>query len=124
MKWKRDEYTSGDDKCSDFYEGPFPKSEPEVKLLSGFLQKNNKHIKLFVNLDGYGQGLISFPGSSLKRKSLDDIQDIARSGLKNLKTHRGGMKYSIKKVNFRVGAPKWSVETFFLFLKKISTLGN
>lgn len=99
MKWKRGDYTAGDDKCSDFYEGPFAKSEPEVKLLSGFLQKNNKHIKLFVNLDGYGP-LISFPTSGSKRKSKkdEDIQDIAKSGLRNLKTHRSGAKkYMIKR---------------------------
>lgn len=98
VKWKRGEYTAGDDKCSDFYEGPFPKSEPEVKLLSSFLQKNNKLIKLFINLDGYGK-LISFPSSqNLKRKSVLEIQEIARQGLRNLKTHRSGeKKYLIKK---------------------------
>lgn len=97
MKWKRSDFTAGDDKCSDFYSGPFAKSEQEVKHLSSFLQKNNKHIKLFINLDGYGP-LISFPTSNLKRKSLDDIQEIAKAGLRNLKTHRSeGKRYMIKK---------------------------
>lgn len=97
MKWKKGDYTAGDDKCSDFYEGPFAKSEPEVKFVSSFLQKNNKHIKLFVNLDGYGS-LISFPTSRLKRKSMDDVQEIAKAGLRNLKTHRSeGKKYMIKR---------------------------
>jgi hypothetical protein len=114
VKWKRGDYTAGDDKCSDFFEGPFPKSEPEVKLLSNFVQKNNKHIKLFVSLDGYSN-LISFPKSNLKRKALDDIQEMAKAGLRNLKTHRSGRKKYLIKRDTLASSP----EGFAMYKAKI-----
>lgn len=96
-KWLKDDYNSGGNKCSDFYEGPNSRSEPEVKLLSNFLLKQNKTIRLFLNLDGYGSQ-ISFPSVKLKHRSVDDLNDVAKAGLKNLKMHRDReKKYFVRK---------------------------
>lgn len=90
VNWREDENTA-DDKCSDFYEGPSASSEPEVKLLSKFLKKHNKNIKLFVNLDGFGQQVL-FPSEDLKQSRIDDLNSMARSGLRNIKMHRSSEK--------------------------------
>jgi Zinc carboxypeptidase len=86
-KWKKDDHDSGGNRCSDFFEGSSARSESEVKLLSNFLLKNNKTIKLFLNLDGFGSQ-ISFPSTSLKASSIEILNDVAKAGLKNVRSYR------------------------------------
>lgn len=65
--------------------------------MSNFLLKQNKTIKLFLNLDGYGSQ-VSFPSVKLKHRSVDVLNDLAKAGLKNLKMHRDReTKYSVRK---------------------------
>ncbi|KAL7033049.1 hypothetical protein ACKWTF_007472 [Chironomus riparius] len=114
--WKEDESTEKS-KCSDFYKGPHASSEPEIKLLSNFLLKHNKSIKLFMNLDGYGQQIL-FPSSKLNRSFMDELNDMARSGLRNVKMHRDGeRKYGIN-TNYS-GMSSGTVESFAMNKAKI-----
>lgn len=114
--WKEDEGT-GNKKCSDFYKGDHAASEPEIKLLSNFLLKHNKSIKLFINLDGYGQQIL-FPSSKLNRSFMDELNDMARSGLRNVKMHRDGeRKYGIN-TNYS-DMSSGTVESFAMHKAKI-----
>jgi hypothetical protein len=94
-----------ENKCSDFYEGPFASSEQEIKLLSSFLMKHNGTIKLFVNVDGYGQRIL-FPSDNLKQRNVDNLLDMARAGLRNVRTHRmmDNKKYEINKNDFSIAS--------------------
>jgi Zinc carboxypeptidase len=117
-KWDdEDDDGMSDNKCSDFYRGPHANSEPEIKLLSNFLLKHNKTIKLFVNLDGYGQR-ISFPVANSKEKDIDDLSDMARAGLRNVKMHRSvDKKYEINKDDDTITSG--TVESFALYRARI-----
>lgn len=89
---------SGDgssNQCSNFYGGPYAFSEPESKLLSNFLMEHRKEIGMFITVKGYGQ-MISYP--SKKLRDVDDIRDVARDGLRNLKLS------NISATKFRINA--------------------
>lgn len=112
-----DDRSSGVNKCTDYYKGAHPSSEPEIKLLSNFLLKHNKSIQLFINLDGYGQQLL-FPLTKLKKDGIDELNDMARSGLRNVKMHRNAdKKYRINKKN--VDMSSGTVESFAMNKAKI-----
>lgn len=114
--WKENENTKNN-KCSDYYRGSHASSEPEIKLLSNFLLKHNKSIKLFINLDGYGQQIL-FPSSKLKKDGIDQLNDMARSGLRNMKMHRNiDKKYDVNSRNADISSG--TVESFAMFKAKI-----
>lgn len=69
--------------------------EPEAKFLSKFLMKHGENIKLFINLDGYGNKIL-YPSVKLKQNNVVDLNDMARAGLRNIRMHRlDGKKYEI-----------------------------
>lgn len=76
---------TSDDECSEFYGGPSASSEPEVEHLSNFLMDSRRNLKMFITLSGYGNK-ISFPSEGVKPRIVDDIRDIARAGIKSLKS--------------------------------------
>lgn len=86
-KWMKKATSS--DECSDFYGGPYAQSEPEVKLFSNFLTKNDRNVKMFISLNGYGQK-IAFSPDGLSPERVDFIRDIALAGTKTLKSFRTG----------------------------------
>lgn len=103
-------------KCTDYYKGPHPSSEPEIKLISNFLMKHSKSIKLFINLDGYGQQL-TYPSTKSKQGYMDDLNDMARSGLRNIKMHRNADKKY--KINKSLDISSGTVESFAMNKAKI-----
>lgn len=78
---------ASNDLCSDFYAGPHAFSEPETKLLSEFISNSNRNFRLIVSLSGYGRK-ISFDSNGMNQDQVDDIRDIARAGVNNIKTSK------------------------------------
>lgn len=76
---------TSDDECSEFYGGPSASSETEVKQLSNFLMDPKRNIKMFVTLNSYGNK-ISFPSEGVSTRIVDEVRDIARAGIKSLKS--------------------------------------
>ncbi|KAG5682109.1 hypothetical protein PVAND_011488 [Polypedilum vanderplanki] len=115
--WKNNKALSNNNQCSDFYEGQFPSSEPEVKSLSDFLMRHQSNIQLFINLEGYGQQIL-FPTLDLDEDAVSDLNDMARAGLRNIKMHRSAdNKYEISKNDsyIDIGTP----ESFAMYKAKI-----
>ncbi|CAO1394631.1 unnamed protein product [Diamesa serratosioi] len=93
------EFGTSNYECSDYYGGPYVESEPETKLFSNFLMSYKKQIKLFISLHSYGQK-ISYPISGVSKEDLDELEDIARAGIANLKNSRlSPAKYTVDPVN-------------------------
>ena len=70
-------------------------SEPETKLFSNFLMSYKNQIKLFISLHSYGQK-ISYPISGVSKEDLEELEDIARAGIRNLKNSRlSPAKYTV-----------------------------
>lgn len=91
------------DECSDFYGGPCALSEPETKLVSNFLMNSERKIDLFISLNGYGQK-ISFPTGGLSQEQIDIVHDLARAGLKSVKSSKTNhATYSIDSRSKRAG---------------------
>lgn len=96
------------DECSDFYSGPYASSEPEAKFLSNFLMNPKRNIDMFISLSGYGQK-ISFPFQEMSPENLDFIYDVARAGLRNLKSPR------MNSANFTIDARRKKSGSIDLF---------
>jgi hypothetical protein len=107
---------SDNNQCSNFYEGQFPSSEPEVKSLSDFLMRHQRSIQLFINLEGHGQKIL-YPTLDLGEDAVLDLRDMARAGLRNIRMHRSvDNKYGISNdTQISYGTP----ESFAMFKSKI-----
>ena len=93
------EFGTSNYKCSDNYGGPYVESEPETKLFSNFLMSYKKQIKLFISLHSYGQK-ISYPISGVAKEDLEELEDIARAGITNLKNSRfSPAKFTVDPMN-------------------------
>lgn len=93
------EFGTSNYECSDFYGGPYVESEPETKLFSNFLMSYKKQIKLYISLHSYGQK-ISYPISGVSKEDLEELEDIARAGIRNLKNSRlSPAKYTVDPMN-------------------------
>lgn len=101
-KWSKKETSS--DVCSDFYGGPQPDSEREVKLFSKFLTEREMNAKLFISLNGYGQK-ISFSPDGLSPEKADFVRDVAIAGIKSMKSSKSNTnRYAIETRKKRSGA--------------------
>ena len=78
---------ASNDLCSEFYAGPYAFSEPETKLLSEFISDSKRNFRLIVSLSGYGRK-ISYDSNGMNQDEIDDVRDIARAGVKNIKKSR------------------------------------
>jgi hypothetical protein len=98
------------DECSEYFAGPYAFSEPESKLVGEFISSPKRNLQMFVSLSGYGRK-ISFDSIGLKQHQIDDARDVARGGLKNIRS----TKFSIDSKSKRSG----SIDQFAMHEGKI-----
>jgi hypothetical protein len=87
------------DECSEYFAGPYAFSEPESKLVGEFISSPKRNLQLFVSLSGYGRK-ISFDSNGMKQDQIDDVRDVARGGVKNVRSS----KFSIDSKSKRSGS--------------------